>query len=87
MRGINWNVWFILGAGYHGYAAPAVVAGGYGGYGVSKVVSPYAAPVASYAAPVASYAAPVASYGGYGGYAHGTCLISLHHTNYLIFTK
>jgi len=44
--------------GYHaGYAAPAVY-GGYGGYGVSKVVSP-------------AYAAPAVVAPAYGGYSHG----------------
>lgn len=65
----HWNVRFsndFIGSGYHaagygagygaGYAAPAVV----GGYGVSKVVSPYAAAPAVYG-----------GYGGYGGYGLG----------------
>lgn len=47
--------------GYGGYGGPAVV----GGYGVSKVVTPYAA-----AAPVASVA--------YGGYGHGAYTSFLH---------
>lgn len=64
-----WNFLFFVGGYHHGYAAAAPAAhvlgvhagatplvGGYGGYGVSKVVTPA----------VASVAAPV-----YGGYSTG----------------
>lgn len=60
---------FFVGGYHHGYAAAAPVVGGYGGYGVSKVVTPYAA------------AAP-AVYGGYA--AHGKFSVHWHHDSWRI---